>query len=487
MRRGPSAQRLEKAAVRAAEVLFVLSLLVTAAAAPARSGPGARGDGGGLQLPRPEKIVLSNGMVVFHRKNSDLPIVSFHMMIKGAGVAHEPAELEGIADLTAQLMLKGAAGMGAEAVAEALDFMGADLEIMGADEYLLIRAESLTEHFPEVLGITSKCLMKPAFAGEEFSKLKARRIDGLKAVKDEPYSAVRLYFRKAYFESHPMAHLSTGTETSLKRMKLEDVKAFYEKYVRPGRAIAAVVGDIDETSLLKLLEAGLGQWKNAASPAAEVRLPPFPRASGKKLVLVDKPDATQAYFMLGAPGYAKGDEVTPQAEVINTLWGGRFTSWFNTELRIKRGLTYGARSRFQEWARDGLFSAASYTKNDKIGEMLDITLELLKKARREGFAAEEIESARNYIRGQFPPELETNARQAQAYAELAFYGLDFNYYAEYLAAIRAVTRESAVRAAVRLIPENDFVLVVVGKAGEIRPQLRKYGEWQEKKITDRDF
>lgn len=486
MKRGLFGLRLEKTAVRAAAVLFVLSLPVTAAA-PARSGPGAGGDAGGLQLPKPERIVLPNGMVVHHRKKSDLPIVSFHMMIAGAGGSYEPAALEGIADLTAQLMLKGAAGMSADAVAEALDFMGADLKITGADEYLLIRAESLTEHFPELLGIASKCLMKPAFDGEEFAKIKARRIDSLKAVKDDPQSAVRLYFRKAYFGSHPMAHVSAGTETSLKSMKLEDVKAFYGKYVRPGRAVAAVVGDIDKASLLRLLEAGLGQWKNAAAPPPEVRLPPFPRVSGKKLVLVDKPDATQAYFMLGAPGYAKGDEVAPQAEVINTLWGGRFTSWFNTELRIKRGLTYGARSRFQEWARDGLFSAASYTKNDKIGEMLDITLDLLKKAGKEGFAAEEIESARNYIQGQFPPELETNARQAQAYAELSFYGLDFDYYAKYLAAVQAVTRETAVRAAVRLIPGDDFVLVVVGKADEIRSQLQKYGEWREKKITDRDF
>jgi predicted Zn-dependent peptidase len=172
---------------------------------------------------------------------------------------------------------------------------------------------------------------------------------------------------------------------------------------------------------------------------------------------------------------------------MNTLFGGRFTSWLNTELRIKRGLTYGASSAARAWTVGGLMTVSSYTKNDKIGEMLDIVFDLLRKGTTEGFGAEETESARNYILGQFPPTLETNASKAAAYVRLAFYKRSFDEYDKYLDEIGKLTPPALKAAAATLLPREDFVLVVVGKASEIRPLLAKYGTWQEKRITDPDF
>jgi zinc protease len=216
-------------------------------------------------------------------------------------------------------------------------------------------------------------------------------------------------------------------------------------------------------------------------------LPPLPQPRGIKLLLVDKPDATQAYWILGAPGYALGDSVTPAAAVMNTLFGGRFTSWLMTELRIKRGLTYGANSSFAAFSSGGTFTASSYTKNDKIGEMLQIVFDLLKKARTEGFTAEEVTSSRNYIQGQFPPTLETNASKAGAYAHLAFFGLGFDYYDRYLAGIQGTDPKAAQAAAIKLLPSDGYVLVIVGKSAEIKAQLDKFGTWTVKKITDPGF
>jgi zinc protease len=443
--------------------------------------------GAGRTLPVPERITLSNGLTVYVLKNPELPLVSFRMFIRGAGAAFEPADAEGAANLTAALLTKGTAGMDADAVAEALDFMGASLSFSAAEEYAQASGDSLAEHFPRLLEVASSCLAAPAFKDDEFAKEKAQRIDRLKAAKDNPGIAVRYYFQKAYFGSHPMGHLASGTEASLSVMAVGTVKDFYAKRYRPDHAIAAVVGDVDGAALKALLERTLGRWRNPAGAAGSDVLPPLPRPQGRKLLLVDKPDATQAYFILGSPGYPVGDKITPQATVMNTLWGGRFTSWLNTELRIKRGLTYGARSSFDGWAVGGLFQATSYTKNDKIGEMLDITFGLLGKAVKDGFSAEEVESARNYVLGQFPPTLETNAAKASAYARLAFYKLGFDYYDKYLAAIGKVTPAEVNAAAAALLPRNDDVLVVVGKAAEIRPLLAKFGAWKEKKITDPGF
>jgi zinc protease len=439
------------------------------------------------ELPAPERITLKNGITVYFLKNADLPVVSFRMVLPGAGSAFEPAGAEGVANLAATLMMKGTAKMDADAVAEALDFMGASLSVSAADEYAQVSGDSLAEHFPRLLEIAAECLTGPAFKDDEFAKERARGIDSLKAAKDDPGTAVRYYFQKAYFGAHPMGHLAVGTETSLGKMTIQAVRDFYRSRYRPDRAIAAVVGDIDASALKSLLERTLGRWPNLAAGAPPDVIPPLPKPKGVRLLLVDKPDATQAYFVLGAPGYPMGDKVTPQAAVMNTLWGGRFTSWLNTELRIKRGLTYGASSAFRTWAPGGIFSASSYTKNDKIGEMLDITLGLLGKAAKEGFSTEEIESARNYIQGQFPRTLETNASKAGAYVRLAFYKLGFGYYDKYMAAIGKVTVGEVKAAAAALLPQNAYVLVVVGKAADIKSQLGKYGTWQEKRITDPDF
>jgi len=439
------------------------------------------------QLPAPEKFVLKNGLTVYHLRNSDLPIVSFRMVIRGAGSAYEPAASEGAAGLTASLMMKGTSKMGADAIAEAIDFMGANLGITAAEEYAQVYGDSLAEHFPRLMEIAAGCLTNPAFAADEFEKERSLTIDGLKAAKDNPGSAVRYYFQKAYFGGHPMGFLASGTETSLKTMTAQAVKDFYKKHFRPDRAVAAVVGDIEKAKLVPLLEGTIGRMTNPAGTAPSEAIPALPRPKGRKLLLVDKPDATQAYFMLGAPGYAMGDKVTAAASAMNTLFGGRFTSWLNTELRIKRGLTYGAASNARTWAAGGLFTVSSYTKNDKLGEMLDIVFDLLGKGAKEGFSAEELESSRNYILGQFPPTLEMNASKAGAYVRLAFYKLGFDQYDKYLNEVGRLTPASVKAAAAALLPQEDFVLVVVGKAAEIRPLLAKYGTWQEKKITDPDF
>jgi len=442
---------------------------------------------GAFRLPAPEKIVLPNGLTVYSLKSSEVPIVSFRMFIRGAGSAYESAALEGTANLTADLLLKGTTKMSADGVAEALDFLGADLGISATEEYAQVIAESLSEHFPKLMEIAADCLVDPAFKEDEFAKERAKRIDNIKAVKDDPGSAVRYYFQRIYFGAHPMGHLALSTESALAKMTIQDIRGFYKARFRPDRAIAAVVGDIDRAKLAGLLKITLGRWKTASGEAPALDIPALPKPKGAKLVLVDKPDATQAYFIIGAPGYPMGDKVTPEASVMNTLFGGRFTSWLNTEIRIKRGLTYGVSSSFQAWTAGGLFRVASYTQNSKIGEMLDIIYDLLKKGKGQGFSAEEVESARNYIQGQFPPTLEANAGKAAAYVRLAFFNLGFDYYSRYLAGIEAVNAAGAGKAAASFLPANDYVLVVVGRAADIKPLLAKFGTWEEKKITNPDF
>ena len=313
------------------------------------------------------------------------------------------------------------------------------------------------------------------------------RLESLKAIKDNPGQAVRYYFQRAYFNGHPMGRLAPGVPSILETLTLDDVRAFYRQRLRPERSVLAVVGNISLTDLKRTVNASLGSWRATDKSERLETLPPLPEPQTRQCLLVDKPDANQAYFILGVPGMKMGDPRTASARAMNTLFGGRFTSWLNSELRIKRGLTYGARSGFESWRDGGIFTISSYTRNEKIGEMLEVVFQQADKARREGFSSAEITSARNYILGQFPPSLESLGARANAYATLSFYGLGFDYYTRLLDGVTAVDQDSVNRLAAATVPADKFVLVVVGKADEIRKQLAAFGEFKEKKISDSDF
>ena len=329
--------------------------------------------------------MLGNGLTVLLHQDNELPLVSFRLLVPGAGTVDEKAD--GLADLTAQLLLKGTKQRTAAQVAEELDRLGVTLKCGAQEEFMEMSGSSLSENFGRLLVLASDCLLGPAFAPEEFAKERQRRIDAIRQVQDEPAQAVRQYFRKVYFGSHPLGSLKAGTETTLRRMTVEDVRTFYRLSLRPEKAVLAVCGKLAAKDLKRLLASTLGRWQRPAEALAQAAMPAFPAVAGRTCVLIDKPDASQAYFILGVPGLPFGDAASPQAEVMNTLFGGRFTSWLNSELRIKRGLTYGARSSLQSWRQGGIFTVSSYTKNDKIGEMLAITFELLAKGRKRGFPA----------------------------------------------------------------------------------------------------
>ncbi len=442
---------------------------------------------GAFELPKPQKFTLANGLTVYHLAQHDLPLVSFRLIIPGAGNCAVSAEQEGLADLTAEMLMKGTRSKSAAELAEAIDFLGADLDARARAEYAEMSGGALSDNFAKLLALAGECLLQPSFTPGEVKLEQGRRIDDLMTIKDNPQEAIRYYFQKAWFGGHPLGRLSIGNEKSLTTISPETIATWYRGHYVPNSAVLAVVGDITAAELKRLVQQHLGSWKAAAAGAGKPTQPALPQRGQSLYLLIDKPDATQAYFMLGAPGLAMGDPRTPDASVMNTLFGGRFTSWLVTELRVKRGLTYGARANLQSWNGLGLYAISSYTRNEKIGEMLEVTFDLINKARQEGFSDEEVTSGRNYILGQFPPSLEGQMAKAQAYTDLHFYGLGGDYYTRFLQSVAAVQPARAREMAQTLMPADPMVLVVVGKAAEIRTQLEKFGTFTVRSIEEAGF
>jgi zinc protease len=209
---------------------------------------------------------------------------------------------------------------------------------------------------------------------------------------------------------------------------------------------------------------------------------------GRKLLLVDKPDSTQTFFLIGNVGVARTNPDRVGIEVVNTVFGDRFTSMLNDALRVNSGLTYGAQSFFDMQRVPGPFAISTYTRNETTVQAIDMALDLLKKLHEQGLTEEQLRSAKAYIKGLFPTEIETTSQLAALLADLDFYGLDEREVNDYFAKVDALTVADAKRIIRQHFPQENLVFVLIGKAGEIKNAVGKYAQQVDtKQISQAGF
>ncbi len=234
------------------------------------------------------------------------------------------------------------------------------------------------------------------------------------------------------------------------------------------------------------LTAAFAGWAKAKSAMPE--LAPAARIKGRRVVLIDAPGSVQTYFWLGNVGVDRRYSGRPALDLVNTLYGGRFTSILNTELRIKSGLSYGASSRFTRGSVPGEFTIRSFTQTDNTAQALDLTLETLEKLKHDPLAPDMLESARAYVLGQYPLQLETAAHWAGTLSDLEFYGLGKEYIEGYGPALAKVDLAETAAVTADAFPRPaDLVIVLIGDAAKIREAAQKYGPVTEMKLSDPDF
>ncbi len=426
-----------------------------------------------LHLPSHEKVVLKNGLTVLLMEKHGVPMVSFSAIVK-TGSAADPSGQEGVASATAELLRKGTKNRSAQQFAVDLDFIGGTFEAGAGPDFTTISGEFLTKDLPRGLDLFADAMLRPTFPQEETDKLLSQDIDGVKAAKDDPDSVLFPYFDGYLLSGHPYGRPGGGDELSLKNIKREAIVKFYETYYAPGNMIFAVAGDFRATEMRQKVEEALGTWPAKTVPALPI--PAAAPAKGKRLLLIDKPDATQTYFAIGNVGTAANDPDRVAIRVVNTLFGGRFTSLLNEALRVESGLSYGAGSFFDSRKTPGPFAIYSFTKNESTVEALDLALQSLEKLHKEGVTTDQLKSAKSYMKGQFPPTIETSGQLARRIAANEFYGLDDNEVNQLEARIDAVTPEIARKVIQKHFPKENLVFVLIGKATAIGPAVQKYAE-----------
>ncbi len=438
-----------------------------------------------LKMPPYKKVRLKNGATLLLMERHTVPLIGFQVLIR-AGSAGDPEHKEGAAFMTAGLLRKGTKTRSAEQFASDLDFIGGTFNSFATADATLISAEFVTKDVGKGLDLLSDALMNPAFPEDEFNKLLKQRVDGLKSAKDQAEGVIGLYYNAYLFGHHPYARPTTGDENSLAALKRDDAQKFYQTYYTPANTIIAVAGDFSAAEMEKMLAQKFESWPARSAPAISV--PDPAPATGKRLLLIDKPDSTQTYFRVGNVGIARTNADRLYIDVVNTLFGGRFTSMINSELRIKSGLTYGANSFFDRRKARGPFVIGTFTRNATTVQTLDKTLEVLQRLHEKGVSEEDLQSAKNYILGQFPPTIETSQQLAGLMANLEFYSLDDREINEMVSKINAMTVADAQRIIKEYYPSDNLVFVLIGKASEIGDGVKKYAPKMEtRSINDRGF
>ena len=425
-----------------------------------------------VKLPRTEWATLPNGMQLIMAPRKEIPMVTVRLLVRG-GAEADPVERAGLGDLTGELLQRGAAGLNAAAFAGKLDSLGAALGVNTNAQATTIQLDFLAKDAGPALELLAGAVGKPMFAEDEVKKALAESIDAIKSSKDDAGEAIGSYAAALMFgPQHPYGRVVE--ERSLARIARADIAAFHRRYYVGRNMIAVVAGDFAPAAMRSQLEATLGTLP-AGEAHAWMTLQPAPKHEKARLLLVDKPDATQTYFSIMMPGVERGHPERAGLWLVNTLLGGRFTSLLNEALRINSGLTYGANSSIQWNRMPGAIRIGSYTKTETTAQAIDMALQVLRRLREKGIDAAMLASAKSYVKGTFPTgNLETDSQLAAVLGDLRLFQLGNGEIDDLFSRLDAVTPERATALARQYFVDSHLQFCLVGKAAEIRTAVAKY-------------
>ena len=438
-----------------------------------------------IKLPEYQTVALDNGATVLLMPRKDVPLIAASIAVRGGALA-DAAGKEGTADLLGEMLSKGAGTRDALQFAQTVDGAGGSIGFGTSREAIQANAQFLAKDSGLMLSLLADALLRPKMEQAEFDKLRKRAIDGIANAKDsDPRQLIGLYSQAWLFRGLAYGRSNEGDETSLARITLADLQAFRQQQMGGDRLVIAIAGDFDAKAMAAQVQQAFGGWAKASGklPLVEAKS----RESGRRVLLVDKPGATQTYFALANVGSRHGDPAEAAQDLVQTAFGGRFTSMLNTELRVKSGLTYGARSALDRPQQPGAAAISSFTKTETTKAAIDLAIATLDRLHQDGLDAATIDSAKRYVAGQFAPGLETAPQLAAQLIEMALYGDSRDAIDGYLGRIAAATPEQIAAARAVFPHSRDLAIVAIGDAAKIRDTMQAYGPLTEMKLTDPRF
>ncbi len=448
-----------------------------------RSAPPKVGPPPVFRMAPIQRFTLSNGLRVVLLEKHEVPLVQINLVFS-TGSVMDPEGKTGLASMTAAMLTEGAAGRDALALADAIDYLGAQVSASAGFHTSAVSLQTPLAKLDSALALQADVALRPTFPPAELERKRKDRLTTLLQWRDEARAQASVMFnRTVYGETHPYGVSAIGDEQAIRSLRVEDLQHFFSLYYKPNNAFLVVVGDVHVQMMKPKLEAAFGAWK--AGNIVPVQFPAIVPKEKRSVTIVDKPGAAQTEIRVGRVGSPRVTDDYYALVVMNTILGGSFSSRLNQNLRETHGYTYGARSSFAFRLYAGPFMASAAVHTAKTDSAL---MEVVKEldAIMKPVPAEELERAKNYVALGFPGDFQTVRDIALRLEEMMIYDLPETYFDNYIARILSVTRDDVQRAAKKFLDPEKMAVVLVGDRKEIQEKIvaMKLGPMQTLTVED---
>ena len=454
-----------------AGLVLVAASVTLAAQQPDRKQPPPLGPAPALKLPAIQKQLLSNGLAVWIVEHHEVPLAQINLIVR-SGSAADPIGKYGVGSLTAAMLDEGAGTRSSLDLADAIEFLGANLSTASSFDASSVRMSVPVSKLAEALPLMSDVALRPTFPSADLDRLRKERLTGLLQARDNAGALIQLAFPRIVFgPTHRYGTSANGLPATIEALTVDDLKTFYRSHFRPDNATLLVVGDLTPATALPMLERAFGNWKADGMAPLVADVPNAPQLTKRQVYLVDKPEAAQSQIRIGWVGVSRSTPDYAVLEVLNTVLGGSFTSRLNQNLREKNGYAYGASSGFDMRLSAGPFLAAAGVQTDKTADALKEFFNELNGILTP-VPPDELAKARNYVALGFPGEFETTSDMARKLDELVIYNLPDTTFSDFVPSVTAVTAADLQRAAARFVQPERMAVVVVGDLKLIEGPIR---------------
>jgi zinc protease len=427
-----------------------------------------------VTLPRATEATLSNGLTVLIMENHRLPMISLQFNISGAGPIFEPANMPGLANVTAQMLREGTKTRNSRDIAEQTALLAADVSGSAGfgSSATLINASGLSDNFDQWFALATDVLLNPSFPSVELNQLKQRMKAQLKQQRASPNFLSSERFNKAVYGSHP-ASVVSATNESIDAITPELLAKWHQERYAPQNAILGITGDVKASEIVPKLEKALASWKK--TELKEV-LPANPKPiAAKKVFLVDRPNSVQTTVVLGNIAIDRRDPDYLALNVANHILGGGPAARLFLNLREEKGYTYGVYSSFTAVKYPGPWRAGGDVRTEVTAPAMTEFYKEFQRIREEKVPETELEEAKRAIVASFALSLESPSELLSYAIVRKIYGFPPDYWETYPAKIMAVTADDIQRVARKYINPDNLQVVAVGDVSKIKSAMEKYG------------
>jgi predicted Zn-dependent peptidase len=412
-----------------------------------------------FKVPKADRTVLPNGMVVYALEDHLLPIINITSAVN-VGEIYVLAEKAGLASLTGDIMRTGGTKkMTGDEVDEALEYVAASVSVDIDRERGTASMFCLKKDFDSTLALFADILMHPRFAQDKIDKRKKELMESFRRENDLPDEIAGREFRKLIYKEHPYARRTTGYPDTVEKISREDLVAFHAKFFHPNNVILGVSGDFERQEMLEKLRGAFADWKNE-----KIDFPPvaaLPEDFQRSLNFIKK-DINQSNVLLGHLGLERLNPDFYAVTVMNFILGEDFTSRLVESVRTKGGLAYSVGSDFLMPRYKGMFVCYFQTANPQSFGAVEKTLAELERIRTEKVPPEEFKRAKDAISNRFVFNFATASGIVSRFVSIEFEGLPRDYFDTYLDKIAAITPDDILRVANKYIHPDKITLLVVG-------------------------